>query len=113
MKKLFGIFLASFCLLIGLALSAPAQSGKGHVIKRQKNQQTRIKNGVQNGSVTRAEFRRLENQQARTRRLVKHSASDGEVTNKERFAIHKRQDKNSRSIFRAKHNDRDQEAPQP
>ncbi len=106
MKKLVGIFFAAVCLLVGLTLSTPAQSGKSRVIKRQNNQQKRIFNGVQNGSVTGGEFRRLENQQQRTRRLVRHSASDREVTNRERFAIHKRQDKNSRTIFRAKHNNR-------
>lgn len=106
MKKVLGICFASVCLIVGLTIATSAQTNNGRAQKRQKTQQKRIINGVQNGSVTGGEFRRLEKQQNKTRRLVKRSVSDGEVTKRERLAINKQQNKNSRTIFRAKHNDR-------
>ncbi|MEZ5344486.1 MAG: hypothetical protein R2681_02925 [Pyrinomonadaceae bacterium] len=114
MKNVLSMFCASVCLILGLTVYGSAQTSNGRIVKRQKIQQKRIFNGVQNGSVTGGEFRRLENQQHRTRRLIRGSRSDGEVTNRERFAIRKRQNVNSRTIFRAKHNNRNQpETPIP
>jgi hypothetical protein len=106
MKKSFGLFLASICVIFGLTAMASAQTGTPGVKKRQKNQQKRIFKGVQNGSVTGKEYKKLQKQQVRTQKAKKRAKSDGVVTKKERVRLHKRQNKNSQSIFRAKHNQR-------
>ena len=108
MKKSFGIFVASLCVIFGLSVMASAQTGTPGVKKRQKNQQKRIFKGVKNGTVTGKEFKKLQKQQIRTQKAKKRAKSDGKVTKKERVRLHKRQNKNSKSIFRAKHNKRNQ-----
>ncbi len=110
MKKHLGIFIASVCLLFGLSVVTSAQTNKGYVAKRFKIQQKRIFKGVQNGSVTGKEYKKLQKQQIKTKKVVKKVRSDGEVTNKEKARVHHRFNKNSRSIFRAKHNKR---SPKP
>jgi hypothetical protein len=106
MKKSFGLFLASICVIFGLSVMASAQTGTPGVTKRQKNQQKRIFKGVQNGNINGKEYKKLQKQQIKTQKAKKRAKSDGVVTQKERFKLHKRQNKNSRSIFRAKHNGR-------
>ena len=106
MKKSFGLFLASIFVIFGLSVAASAQTGTPGVKKRQKNQQKRIFKGVQNGSITGKEYRKLQKQQIKTQKAKRKAKSDGVVTKKERLRLHKRQNKNSRSIFRAKHNRR-------
>lgn len=108
MKKSLGIFVASICVMFGLSVIAPAQTGTPGVKNRQKNQQKRIFKGVKNGSVTKKEFKKLQKQQIKTQKAKKRAKSDGKVTPKERFRLHKRQNHNSKSIFRAKHNKRNQ-----
>lgn len=106
MKKSFGLFVASICLIFGLSVITSAQTGTKGVNKRQKNQQKRIYKGVKNGSVTGKEYKKLQKQQIKTQRAKKRAKSDGEVTRKERFRLHKRLNHNSKSIYRAKHNKR-------
>ena len=106
MKKSFGLFIASICVMFGLTVMASAQTGTPGVKKRQKNQQKRIFNGVQNGNITGKEYKKLQKQQKKTQKAKRRAKSDGKVTKKERVRLHKRLNKNSKSIFRAKHNRR-------
>lgn len=106
MKKSLGLFIASICVIFGLSVITAAQTKTPGVNKRQKNQQKRIFKGVQNGSITGKEYKKLQKQQFRTQRAKRRAKSDGKVTKKERIRLHKRQNKNSRKIFRAKHNKR-------
>ena len=106
MKKSIGIFFASICVIFGLSVIASAQTNSPGVNKRQKNQQKRIYNGVNNGSISGKEYKVLQTQQIKTQRAKKRAKSDGNVSPKERANLHKRQNKNNRTIFRAKHNER-------
>ena len=106
MKKSFGLFIASICVVFGLSVAASAQTGTPGVKKRQKRQQKRIFNGVQNGSITGREYKKLQKQQIKTQRAKRRAKSDGKVTKRERVRLHRRQNKNSQRIFRAKHNRR-------
>ena len=106
MKKSLGLFIASICFIFGLTVITSAQTNTPGVNKRQKNQQKRIFKGVQNGSITGKEYKKLQKQQIKTQKAKKRAKSDGKVTRKERARLHKRQNKNSKSIFRAKHNRR-------
>lgn len=106
MKSSLGLFIASICLIFGLSAAASAQTKTPGVSKRQKNQQKRIFHGVHNGTINGREYRVLQKQQVKTVRAKRRAKSDGVVTPKERFKLHRRLNKNSRSIYRAKHNGR-------
>lgn len=95
--------------LLSLFLAAPALAGDPAMPgaeRRQQVQQRRIANGVASGQLTSKETMRLERQQAGIERTQRRMQADGQVTARERARLHVRQDKASRDIFRARHNDR-------
>lgn len=94
------ILIALFLCSVG----AFAQSKTPVVDQRQKNQQERIKEGVQSGEVTRGEARRLEAQQGKIQADEMVAKSDGKVTNAERRQLKREQNRASRNIARKKHN---------
>ena len=109
MKKTIFVLAVSMFVLTGLPLSSlAAGNNTPGVKKRQKKQQKRIFKGVKNGKITGKEFKVLQKQQARTQRLKVKAKSDGNVTFRERVRLHKRLNKNSKKIYRAKHNNRNQ-----
>ncbi len=72
--------------------------------QRQTNQQQRIEQGVQSGSLTRREANRLEAQQNRIERSETRMEADGVVKVNERKRLSARKNKASRNIYRKKHN---------
>ena len=71
--------------------------------KRERKQQQRIRQGVRSGELTPAEKRHLE---ARERKLKKDEAkakADGEVTPTERARLQREANRDSRAIYRQKH----------
>ncbi len=101
-KLLFSLCLAA-AAIAALPQAASAQSTPG-VDRRQHNQANRIWNGVRNGSLTRRETGQLIRGQARVRRQERRFKSDGVVTRSERVRLHRSQNRQSRRIFRKKHN---------
>jgi hypothetical protein len=83
--------------------TAAAQSTPG-ADWRQHNQSERIFNGVQNGSLTFRETGQLVRGQARIRNQVRRFKSDGVVTRRERVRMHRTLNRQSRRIYRRKHN---------
>lgn len=73
---------------------------------RQRIQQGRIADGVASGQLTPRETIRLKREQAGIERAQKRMEADGRVTPRERARLHALQDKASRDIDRARHNDR-------
>lgn len=71
---------------------------------RAANQQKRIDQGIASGSLTRTEAQRLEARQVRMREAEARFKSDGVVTSKERATLTHMEDKNSKRIYKAKHN---------
>lgn len=71
--------------------------------QRQENQERRIEQGVQSGQLNQREAARLEKGQARVQKMENRAAADGKVTAKERARIEREQDKQSRRIYREKH----------
>ena len=67
-------------------------------------QQTRIENGLKDGSLNTREAGRLEKQQARIDRLQTRDLKDGKLTVAERAQLNAAQDKASRDIAADKHN---------
>jgi len=98
MKKV--VLIALFLCSVG----AFAQSKTPVVDQREKNQQSRIKEGVQSGELTRGEARRLEAQQGKIKADEMVAKSDGKVTNAERRQLKREQNRASRNVYRKKHN---------
>ena len=95
----------SASILIGLgAISAFAQS-TADTVQRDVNQQTRIENGLKDGSLNTKEAGRLEKEQSQVDRLQAKDLKDGKLTPMERAQLRKAQDKASRDIHAAKTND--------
>lgn len=101
MKRIVSI-LVSVTFVLGLGLSAMAQKTKS-VDNREHRQQKRIKQGVNNGSLTKKQAAKLEAGQAKTHAMEAKAKSDGKVTVKERAKLQKRENKTSRKIYKQKH----------
>jgi len=86
-----------------LALPAIAQSNQ-EINQRKENQQDRIANGVQNGSLTAGETANLERKEAALNKEERNMKSDGNFTPAERAKINRQQNALSRQIYRDKHN---------
>ncbi len=83
--------------------AASAQSTPG-ADWRQHNQSQRIFNGVQDGSLTLRETGQLVRGQARIHNQERRFKSDGVVTRRERVRMHRTLNRQSRRIYRRKHN---------
>jgi hypothetical protein len=86
------------------ALPAAAQTqSTPRIDQRQQNQERRIDQGAQSGQLNEREAARLERGQSRVQKLEDKAAADGRVTAKERVRVERAQDKQSRRIYRQKH----------
>lgn len=97
--------LAAISLPVMAQTAAPAKNPAATpgVDQRQANQQQRIDQGVKSGQLTTKEAARLEKGQDRIETMEDKAKADGTVTPKERARLHKAQDKQSRKIYREKH----------
>ena len=75
-------------------------------VQRNINQQSRIEQGVQNGSSSNKEVSHLERGQARLERAEARAGADGQISADEQARIQHKENKQSRKIFRDKHNNR-------
>lgn len=91
-------------VLAALSLPALAQTtSTPRIDQRQANQEQRIQAGEKSGQLNQKEAARLEKGQARVQKMEDKAVADGKVTAKERARIEKAQDKQSRRIYREKH----------
>ena len=91
-------------IVAALAVPALAQTDSTRRIdKRQANQEARIEAGQKSGALNAKEAARLEKGQARVQKMENRAVADGKVTAKERARIERAQDKQSRRIYREKH----------
>lgn len=92
-----------FVIVIALAVfnfeSAFAQFAAG-VDARQSVQRARIRGGIRDGSLNRAEARRLSMQQRHIRRTERRMKLDGNLSTKDRARLHRKQNIASRNIRR-------------
>jgi hypothetical protein len=95
--------LAAAVTALAFALPAGAQTATPRVDQRQANQDKRIDQGVQSGELNSKEAARLENGQNKVERMEDRAKADGTVTKKEKGALHHAQEKQSKRIFRQKH----------
>jgi hypothetical protein len=75
-------------------------------VQRNVNQQQRIQNGMDNGSLTNREASRLEAGQARIQRKQANAGADGHVGAAEQHRIRRTENRQSHNVFAKKHNAR-------
>jgi hypothetical protein len=80
----------------------------GPIHTRQGVQRSRIKQGVQNGSLTAKERKVLNAEQRVIKKARRRALSDGVMTGKEAKGLTHMQNKASKDIYRLKHNKREQ-----
>ncbi len=88
------------------AVVASANPATPRVDRREARQHVRIHQGVRSGQLTRGEAARLRAGQRHVHRVERRAKSDGVVTPRERARLNHVQNKQSRHIYRMKHNAR-------
>ena len=90
-------------ILLAASVGAFAQTAASSV-QRDVNQQQRIENGLQNGSITSREASQLERDQTKVDKLQAKDLKDGKLSDAERARLAAAQNKASRDINTAEHN---------
>ena len=101
-RTLFAVVLATAAAGAFAADAAGAATETPRVDQRQARQQARIDQGVQSGTLTPREQRRLQRDQKVVARAEAAAKADGTVTRTERRRLHHLQDHASRDIHRQK-----------
>lgn len=94
-------------LAFGIAAPACAQSagtGTPGVDQREQNQQQRIEQGIDSGSLKAGEASKLEKREQTLQNKEAAVKSDGKVTTKERHTLKRTAKRDSAAIAKAKHN---------
>jgi hypothetical protein len=103
MKKKF-LFAALIIAFTGLTTGLSAQYVGKTLTEHQQNHHKRIRHGVRNGELTRAEAIHLRMREAKLRHDKQMAMRDGVITRRERRILNKEQKRNSMAIYRQKHN---------
>jgi len=91
-------------LILAMPLMASAQStATPKFDQRQTNQEQRIQQGTQSGSLTQQETARLEKGQDHLQAMEDKAKADGNVTRHERAKLQHAEDNQSARIYRQKH----------
>lgn len=98
--KLAALMLALAC---GSGAAFAQTTSTPRIDQRQENQDKRIDQGVKSGQLNQKEAARLEKGQARVDKMENKATADGKVTAKERRRIEHAQDKQSKKIYRERH----------
>jgi len=88
---------------VALAFGAAAQTATPNIDQRQASQQARIDNGKATGTLSKREASRMQAGQNKVAGMEAAAKADGKVTRRERAAITKEQNKQSRRIRTQKH----------
>jgi hypothetical protein len=83
---------------------AHAQTNAATTVQRDVNQQTRIENGLKDGSLSTREGAKLEREESRVERLQARDLKDGKLSPAERAQLNAAQNKVSRDVAAARHN---------
>lgn len=86
------------------ATVASAQTRTPVINAREHNQEKRINQGVRNGELTHNETRTLRNDERKVNAEKRIAKSDGVVTHGERKMIRHQENRNSKTIYNKKHN---------
>jgi hypothetical protein len=88
----------------GASFAASAQTNAASTTQRDVNQEQRIENGLQNGSITTRENSELQREEAHVDRMQARDMKDGAMSPAEKAKLTAAQDKVSRDITQAKTN---------
>lgn len=103
MSKKIGFIASLVVSSLLVAGTAAATEQTPRVDKRQENQAQRIGQGVRSGELTYRETKRLVNGQQHVRKLERRAKADGDVTAAERARLEAANDRQSKRIYRQKH----------
>lgn len=109
--------LMTFISVLALCLSAqseeaatgatePVKNPQEVVDKRQERQAERIQKGVENGTLSEAEQKKLQHQQGRIQKMEEKAQADGQVSKEEMKKLQRAQNNANRDIKRKNHNKR-------
>ncbi len=100
--------LAAFASLAAAMPAITTAANAQTVGQREVNQQNRIQQGVASGRLTPGETRHMETREARlTARTDRMRArDDGHLSGRDRVALQRQENRDSRAIYRTKHNGR-------
>jgi hypothetical protein len=99
------VLLLTVLFAVTCAAVASAQTATPRIDRREARQHARIRQGVRSGELTPGEAARLRQGQRHVDRMEDRAKADGVVTPRERARITRAQDRQSRRIYRLKHND--------
>ncbi|GBO55774.1 hypothetical protein APA_3924 [Pseudanabaena sp. lw0831] len=103
MKSLILPILATTSLLSAIAILNPNSASAGPIHERQVNQQERIYKGVQQGTISQQEYKKLEAREAKIAAQRRVYLSDGDLNRKEAARLTNAQNRTSRAIYRDRH----------
>jgi hypothetical protein len=95
-----------FLIVAALAIGLGVSGADAQIRHRVQTQHQRIRQGVKSGELTKPEAKNLRENQKDLHQDVKLAKSDGKITRGERKIIRKDENKDSREIYRKKHNAR-------
>ena len=82
----------------------PASTSTPVIDKRAANQEKRIEAGEKSGQLTPKEANNLEKRETKLNNDIAAAKADGKVTKAERAKLTKEEDRNSKRIYKKKHN---------
>jgi hypothetical protein len=104
MIALAGVMALAPVVTASAAIATAPRKHRMGIEARQRNQMVRIEQGERSGALTFRESQRLERQEARIERQEdRFQASGGQFTPRERAQIQRELNRESRSIYREKH----------
>lgn len=103
MKSFILPILAATSVLSTLSLINPSSASAGTIRDRQINQQVRIYNGVQQGTISPQEYKKLELREAKIAAQRRVYLKDGDLSGKEAVHLTAAQNRTSRAIYRDRH----------
>jgi hypothetical protein len=90
-------------LAAALALASGAVFAQANTVQRDANQQQRIEQGLQSGSLTTREAARLEKEETKVEKDQARAMRDGNLSPAEKARLQREQNAVSRDIYRQKH----------
>ena len=106
MKTHWIVTLGLMALVCGVGVESAR--AEGPIVKREEKQQDRIAQGLNSGQLTAGEAARLEKGEAKIEKNREKAWADGKLTGHEKRKLERQENKESRRIYRAKHNNRKQ-----
>jgi len=105
MKRIMVSVMAGALLLGASTTSFGADGKEGRIQRRKENQQKRIGEGVENGSLTARETGRLERKESKLNKEIREDRKEngGKLTKQEKAQVNRRQNRISKDIYRQKH----------